>query len=194
MRRFTQLGVPLIAFAVMGSMALAQEQSQQAPTTDHSAHHDQTGQQTEQPPVMTGGMGPGMMQGGMGPGMMQGGMGPGMMQGGMCPGMMQGGMGPGMMQGGMGPGMMQGGMGPGMMQGGMGALFGTRVTPTMNLLAEDVRGYLAVQLDRLNNKRLKVGDIKSDDGTITADVVTIDDSLVQRLKVDRHTGAIEYQN
>ena len=203
MRRFIQLGVPLIAFGVMGSMALAQTQSQQAPATDHSAHHDQTGQQTEQPPAMTGGMGsrhdagrygsrhdagrygPGMTQGGMGPGMMQGGMGPGMMQGGMCPGMMQGGM---------CPGMMQGGMGPGMMQGGMGALFGSRVTPTMNLSAEDVRGYLAVQLDRLNNKRLKVGDIKSEDGTITADIVTIDNSLVQRLKVDRHTGAIEYQN
>ena len=155
------------------------------------------------PGMMPGGMGPGMMQSGMGPGMMQGGMGPGMMQSGMCPGMMQGGMGPGMtqggtcpgmMQGGMGPGMMQGGMGPGMMQGGMGALFGSRVTPTMNLSAEDVRGYLAVQLDRLNNKRLKVGDIKSEDGTITADIVTIDNSLVQRLKVDRHTGAIEYQN
>jgi hypothetical protein len=106
----------------------------------------------------------------------------------------QGTMGPGMMQGGMGPGMMQGGMGPGMMQGGMGALFGSRVTPMMNLSAEDVRGYLAVQLDRLNNKRLKVGDIKADDGTITADIVTVDNSLVQRLKVDRHTGAIEYQN
>jgi hypothetical protein len=194
MRRFIQLGVSLIAFAVMGSMALAQTQSQQAPATDHSAHHDQTGQQTEQPPAMTGGMGPGMMQGGMGPGMMQGGMGPGMMQGGMGPDMTQGGMCPGMMQGGMGRGMMQGGMGPGTMQGGMGALFGSRVTPTMNLSAEDVRGYLAVQLDRLNNKRLKVGDIKSEDGTITADIVTIDNSLVQRLKVDRHTGAIEYQN
>ena len=189
-RRSLQLGVPLIAFAVMGSMALAQEQSQQAPTTDHSAHHDQTGQQTEQPPVMTGGM----MQGGMGPGMMQGGMGPGMMQGGMCPGVMQGGMGPGMMQGGMGPGMMQGGMGTGMMQGGMGAIFGSRVTPMITLSVDDVRGYLAVQLDRLNNKRLKLGDIKSDNGNITADIVTIDNSLVQRLKVDRHTGAIEYQN
>ena len=167
MRRFIQLGVPLIAFGVMGSMALAQTQSQQAPATGHSAHHDQTGQQTEQPPAMTGGMGPGMTQGGMGPDMTQGGM---------------------------SRGMMQGGMGPGMMQGGMGALFGSRVTPTMNLSAEDVRGYLAVQLDRLNNKRLKVGDIKSEDGTITADIVTIDNSLVQRLKVDRHTGAIEYQN
>ena len=115
----------------------------------------------------------------------------GMMGG--CPMMgqgMQGMMGSGMM----GPGMMQGGMGPGMMQGGMGALLGSRVTPMMNLSAEDVRSYLAAQLDRLNNKRLKVGDVKADDGTVTADIVTVDNSLVQRLKVDRHTGAIEYQN
>jgi hypothetical protein len=103
-------------------------------------------------------------------------------------------MGPGMMHGGMGPGMMQGGMGPGVMRGGMAALFGSRVTPMMNLSAEEVRGYLGAQLDRLDNKRLKVGDIKADDGTITADIVTVDNSLVQRLKVDRHTGAIEYQN
>ena len=106
----------------------------------------------------------------------------------------QGTMGPGMMQGSMGPGSMHGGMGPGMMQGGMGAMFGSRVTPMMNLSAEDVRGYLGAQLVRLDNKRLKVGDIKADDGTITADIVTVDNSLVQRLKVDRHTGTIEYQN
>jgi hypothetical protein len=73
----------------------------------------------------------------------------------------------------------------------MGAVFGTRVTPMMNLSVEDVRGYLAVQLDRLNNKRLKIGDVKADDGNITADIVTLDNSLVQRLKVDRHTGAID---
>lgn len=100
----------------------------------------------------------------------------------------------GMMGQGMGPGSMHGGMGPGMMQGGMGALFGSRVTPMMNLSAEDVRGYLGGQLDRLDNKRLKVGDIKVDNGTITADIVTVDNSLVQRLKVDRHTGSIEYEN
>ena len=144
----------------MGSMALAQAQSQQAPTPDHNAHHDQTDQQTEQPPMggapMTEGMGGQSKQGGMGSGMMQGGMGSGMMQGGMG--------------------------------SGGGAIFGSRVTPMMNLTVDDVRGYLAVQLDRLNNKRLKVGDIKSEDGTITADIVTIDNSLVQRLKVDWHTG------
>ena len=98
-------------------------------------------------------------------------------------------------QGMRGPGMMQGGMMQGdMMQGGMAGLFGSRVTPIMNLSAEDVRGYLAVQVDRLNNKRLKVGEIKVDDGTIIADVVTVDNSLVQRLKVNRHTGAIDYQD
>jgi len=149
--------VLLIAYAVMGSVALAQEPGQQAPA-DQSAHHGQTGQQMMGGCPMTGGM--------MGQG-----------KGGM--------MGSGMM----GPGMMQGGMAP-----GMGAVFGTRVTPMMNLSVEDVRGYLAVQLDRLNNKRLKIGDVKADDGNITADIVTLDNSLVQRLKVDRHTGAIEYQN
>ena len=136
------------------------------------------------------------MQSDMAPGMMQGGARAGMMGSRMmCPGMMQGDMGQGMMgQGMMGSGM----MGPGMMRGGMdpgrGALFGSRVTPMMNLSVEDVRGYLALQLDRLNNKRLKVGDINAEDGTITADIVTVDNSLVQRLKVDRRTGAIEYQN
>ncbi|HMF23161.1 MAG TPA: hypothetical protein VKG24_13685 [Pseudolabrys sp.] len=141
-------------------------------------------------------MGPCMMQGStdqqtMGQGMMQGGRGRGNTDSGMCT-MMHGGMGSGTM--GQGPGM----MGSGMMQGGagsgMGALFGSRVTPLMNLSAEDVRGYLVSRLDRLNNKRLKIGELKSDDGTITADIVTVDNSLVQRLKIDRHTGTIQYEN
>src|SRR6516164_1634942 len=88
-----------------------------------------------------------------------------------------------------GPGMMQNGS-----RSGMDALFGSRVTPVMNLSPEDVRGYLGLQLQRLNNKRLKIGDLKSDDGTITTDVVTVGNSLVQRLKIDRHTGVIQYEN
>ncbi len=136
------------------------------------------------------------MQGQMGPGMMQGGMG----QQPKAEGMMPGRMGSEMMCPMMRSGMMQGGMmgsemmGSGMMHGGMSPLFGSRVTPVMNLSVDDVRGYLASQLQRLNNKRLKVGDINSGDGTITADIVTVDNSLVQRLKVDRHTGAITYEN
>jgi hypothetical protein len=127
----------------------------------------------------------------MGPGMMQGGAGPGMMQGGKAqtgPGMTQGGMGPGMMKGCMGPGMMKGGMAP-----GASPLFGARVTPIMHLSVEDVRGYLDLQLERLNNKRLKVGDVKADGGAIIADIVTVDNSLVQRLKIDPRTGAIDYE-
>jgi len=147
-------------------------------------------------------MQPGMMPGGADQqpadhGKIQGGMGHGKMCEMMQSGMTQGGtMHGGMMQGGMmGSGMMGSGMmGGGMTGGGMGALFGSRVTPVMNLSVDDVRGYLAAQLQRLNNKRLKVGNIDSGDGTITADIVTVDNSLVQRLKVDRHNGAITYEN
>ena len=99
------------------------------------------------------------------------------------------------MRGGMGSSATEPGMNQcSMMHGDMGALFGSRVTPVMNLSLEDVRGYLGLQLQRLNNKRLKIGDLKSDDGTITADVVTVDNSLVQRVKIDRHTGVIQYEN
>jgi hypothetical protein len=155
----------------------------------------------------------GMMQGGMTPGgMMHGGMmqGGGMDRGtnGQSPGgpggaksnegmqcMMRGGMSPGMGGHQMG-GMMHGMMGSGMRSAasGMGGLFGKRVRPVMNLSVDDVRGYLAMRLEHLKNKRLKVGDVKSDDATITADVVTVDNSLVQQLKVDRHTGAIIYED
>ena len=141
------------------------------------------------------------MQGGMGAGMMRGGgsgggdaepMHHGMTQGGtMCPMMRSGMMRGGMMQGGM---MGSGMMGSGPTRGGMAALFGSRVRPVMNLSVDDVRGYLASQLERLKNKRLKVGDVKSGDGTITADIVTVDNSLVQRLQVDPHTGAMTYEN
>ena len=150
------------------------------------------------------------MQGGMGSSMMQGGadhgsMGRGMMRGGpatdqgMAQCMMHGGTAGGMMGQHMGRGTTMGsGMMGGMMQGGssfgMGGLFGSRVTPVMNLSVEDVRGYLTLRLERLKNKRLKVGDVKAADGTVTADIVTVDNSLVQRLKVDQHTGAIEYEN
>jgi hypothetical protein len=95
-------------------------------------------------------------------------------------------------------GMMGGGMmGSGMMQAGhsgMDALFGTRVERMLNLTADDVRSYLTFRLEQLKNKRLKIGDTKVEDGAVVADIVTVDNSLVQRLKVDRHTGAIDYQD
>lgn len=152
-----------------------------------------------------GGMGPGMMRGdgasdGMNSNAPRGGTPQPMMGSGMSgSGMMRGGMGSGMkcrmMDGGMGGGMMGQGMtGSGMATGAQGGLFGSRVTPTMNLSVDDVRAYLDVQLDRLHNARLKIGNVSAEDGTITADIVTVDNSLVQRLKVNRHTGAIKYEN
>ena len=136
--------------------------------------------------MSSGMMGSGMMHGGMGSGM----MGSGMMHGGMGSGM----TGSGMTHGGMGSGMMGSGMTQGGIGSGMGTLFGSRVVPTMNLSVDDVRGYLSSRLDRLQNKRLKVGEIKTDDATITADIVTVDNSLVQRLKIDRRTGGIDYED
>lgn len=130
----------------------------------------------------------GMMGGGTGQGMT------GMMQGDQ--GMMRGGMIGRGMQGGPGEMMcpMMGGMMDGRMSAGMSGLFGSRVVPKMNLSADDVRSYLTAQIDRLGNKRLKVGSVNADSGNIIAEVVTVDNSLVQRMKVDRSTGNIKYDN
>jgi hypothetical protein len=190
LRRSIPFGGLLTALVFAGATALAQEPGEQA-ETDHSSHHGQTDEQTGQEVTGGGSMMGGMMgQGMMAPG--QTGQKTGQPMMGDCP-MMGSMMGRGkqdmMGQGRMGPGEMQGGMAP-----GMRGLFGSRVTPMMNLSVEDVRSYLVVQLDRLKNRRLKVGDIKAEDGTITADVVTVDNSLVQRFTVDRRTGAIEYQD
>jgi len=143
---------------------------------------------------MQGTMGRGMMQGGMGREMMSGGARPGSGDMGQC---RMGGMGSRMGQR-MGRSGMMGMMGsramPSGTTSGMSALFGSRVTPVMNLSVDEVREYLALQLENLSNKRLKIGDVKAEEVTITADIVTVDNSLVQQLKVDRHTGTIEYEN
>ncbi len=150
--------------------------------------------------ITAGGIALAQSQGGMSP-MMQGAgpsgtMGSGTMQGGMSQDM----MGPGMMSRPMGQNMMcpmmqanQGAMGMGPAVRGP-ALFGSHVTPMMNLSVEDVRSYLALQLDRLNNKRLKIGNVTAEGETISAEIVTVDNSLVQRLKIDRRTGSIEYES
>lgn len=98
------------------------------------------------------------------------------------PGMM-GGYGPGMM-GGYGPGMMMGFNGPGMMMG-----WGWGNQGNLNLSADDVKNNLERWIAWQGNERLKVGEVKvKDDDTITADIVTKDNSLVQRFIVNRHNG------
>jgi len=110
----------------------------------------------------------------------------------------------GMMGGMMGPGAGYGGMmGPGAGYGGMmgpGHGFGNAAGPGFGPCGQaaaagediDVDGvtarmerWLAVQ----NNDRLKLGKVvEVDDDTITAEIVTVDGSLVQKLAIDRHTG------
>ena len=129
-------------------------------------------------------MGPGYGMGMMGPGY---GMGPGM----MGPGY---GMGPGMMgQGMMGPGYGMGMMGPGMMGYGYGGGpgYGMWGGKDKDLTVDDVRGNLERWLSWQANPRLKLGDVKEDGkDAIVAEIVTKEGSVVDRLRIDRSTGAM----
>jgi hypothetical protein len=138
--------------------------------------------------MMGQGMGPGMMGQQPGHGMMQQ-MPPGMMGHGMMGQTEPGMMGHHAMMGqGAGPGMM-GQLGTGM--GGWSGLEGRRVVPMMQLSVDDVRIFLERYLESLGNARLKVGKVtEADNDTITAEIVTVDDSLVASFAVDRHTGVI----
>jgi hypothetical protein len=157
------------------------------------------------------GYGPGMMGGGYGAGMM-GGNGPG---GGYGPGMM-GGNGPGGGNGG-GPGYHVRGYGPGMMGGNgpgygrMGGGPGAWICPAfaqgngpngnaqgnqdLNLTTDQVKTRMERWLAWRGNPHVKLGDVKEQDAnTITADVVTKDNSLVEHFVVDRHNGFVRRDN
>ncbi len=162
--------------------------------------------------MMGGGYGPGMMGGGYGPGNHMrgwgGGAGPGAGAGQWnCPAFSQvndSGAGPGNGQG-YGPGYHMrgwgGGYGPGMMQG-----YGPRNGPaynrgdaqgdqTLNLTTDDVKARMERWLAVRGNARLKVGEVKEKDAdSITADIVTKDNSVVERFIFNRHTGAISRDN
>jgi hypothetical protein len=148
------------------------------------------------PPQSTPGsaMGPGGGAGGM-----MGMMGQGGMMGMMPPGMMgQSGMGGGMdMPCGMpGAGMMHGmmemmhGRGGMSTDGDMTDRGGMRVTAIRHLSEDDVRHFFEHWLELQGNDRLKLGAVQAGDDVITADIVTVDDSLVQRFRVDRHSGQV----
>jgi len=107
--------------------------------------------------------------------------------------------------GGYGPGMMQGygrGYGPGYdRRGDARSDQSARNTEdnqstksksenqTLNLSTDDVKTRMERWLTWRGNPRLKVGDVNEKDAdTITADIVTKDNSLVERFIIDRHTG------
>ncbi len=176
---------------------------------EHDAHHPDAGEQTVPDATPNGpaqGTPEGMsgMRGMMTPEMMQmmmrmmgEGDGPGMM-GGLRGGAMAGGMpGPGMMGGGM-TGMDGMPMGP-MMHGphgqmgghalGPGVIYGMPHGTTTEMTPARVEAFLSQMLESHNNPRLEIGEIAAaEDGSITAEIVTVDGSLVQRLAFNRYPG------
>jgi hypothetical protein len=62
----------------------------------------------------------------------------------------------------------------------------------LNLTVDAVKAQAERWVAWQGNPRLKVGDVKEKDAdTITADVVTKDNSLVQRFAVNRHSGLVQ---
>ena len=56
----------------------------------------------------------------------------------------------------------------------------------------DIQTRLERWLTMQGNDRLKLGKVEAvDDDTITAEIVTVDDSLVRKLAVDRHSGQMQ---
>ncbi len=109
------------------------------------------------------------------------------------------------MMGGYGPGWMHG-YGPGWMHGyeqGRTGGYGPQNCPwfqgtgfggygqqgNLNLSTDDVKARFERWIAVRGNPHLKVGEIKEKDSdTITVDIVTKDNSLVEQFLVDRHTG------
>jgi hypothetical protein len=99
------------------------------------------------------------------------------------------------MMGHMGGGMMghMGGQGVGMMGTGTAGKgdcsYAQKASFSQDVTVKSVTKFLEQRLDHMGNDRLKVGEVKViDDKTITAEIVTKDNSLVQKMQIDRTTG------
>ncbi len=103
-----------------------------------------------------------------------------------CPGMGRGAdYGPGYHMGGW-----RGGYGPHMTGYGYDRRNDGQTGETLNLTTDQVKTRVERMLAWRGNSHLKLGDVKEKDAdTITADVVTKDNSLVQRFDFNRHNGS-----
>ena len=194
MRTYSLHAAVLAALLVLGAASVA---AQTAGPDDHDAHHPAetlaASPEAGTPGAMDGMQGmSGMkgMQGMMTPEMMkmmQGMMGGPKGEGGgmnmesammMCPSMQ-------MMMGMRAGADMQG------MMGGPGLLYGMPHGGMEEMTPESVRSFLEKRLEWHANPRLKIGAIATaDDGSITAEIVTVDGSLVQKLAFNRHPGLV----
>ena len=81
-------------------------------------------------------------------------------------------------------------MGPGAGVG-PGVIYGWPAGEGQDVTVEDARGWLERMLTRHGNPRLKLGEVRqADENTIVAEIVTRDGSLVQKLAIDRRSGAL----
>lgn len=91
--------------------------------------------------------------------------------------------------GGRGAGYGPGAPGMGIADRGYGAGMMAGLLADGQLSVDEVKGLVEQRVAMWNNPNLKVGEVKvKDDKTITADIVTKDGSLVDRLDFDRKTG------
>ncbi len=75
--------------------------------------------------------------------------------------------------------------------GGPNMLYGIPRSQQSEMTPERVRTWLEQHLARLDNPRLKIGEITPDtDGTVLAEIVTVDGSLVQKLAFNRYPGLV----
>lgn len=81
-------------------------------------------------------------------------------------------------------------MGDGM-PGGDPLLYGSPHGTPEEMTPERVRELLEQRLDYHGNPRLALGEIEeAEDGSITAEILTIDGSLVQKLAFNRYPGLV----
>ena len=186
--------LPVALLAGLLSIGIAISAVAQTATQDHDAHHP--GETQSAPPSATSDKAPPAGATEKMPGMM-GAMPPEMMQrmmrgrGGM-PGMMgQGGM---PMENGMMTCPMMGDRTAAGMQGmtdGAAILYGAPRGAQTEMTPERVRTLLDQRLTQHGNPRLKIGAIATAvDGSITAEIVTVDGSLVQKLAFNRYPGLV----
>ncbi|MDP2123627.1 MAG: hypothetical protein Q8J92_04525 [Parvibaculum sp.] len=186
MRTSALRATALAALLLFGAGAVA---AQTADPEEHDAHHPAEAPAASEAGTAAGMEGMSGMKGMMTPEMMkmmQGMMGGPKGEGGMnmesammmCPSMQ-------MMMGMRAGADMQG------MMGGPGLLYGMPHGATEEMTPESVRTFLEKRLEWHANPRLKIGKIaKAADGGITAEIVTVDGSLVQKLAFNRHPGLV----
>jgi len=84
---------------------------------------------------------------------------------------------------------MMGNSGPGMMGPGMMGWGQSQQQANLNLSANDVKVYLERWIASTGNPNIKVGSVvEKDASTIAADVVTKDNTVVQKFIFDRRSG------